>query len=132
MFNLFINKEGYDFIFRNLKSSKKTTTFIQTNLEDISFHGDISGYFPDFVTYGIFDTDIGSLNTDLRLTADLNNHALMYSGKIETTGLNLGQLTNDPQLGDIVFDINIKGKHKDNQKPDIQLKGTVSTIGIKD
>ena len=34
-------------------------------LETIDFHGEVSGYFGDFVTYGKVDTGIGSIETDL-------------------------------------------------------------------
>ena len=129
--NLQVNKEGIDFIFRNFVSEEKKTPQILTNLGDISFHGEVSGYFTDLVTYGILNTDVGSIKTDVKLTSDLDRNRFSYSGLLETKGINIGQLTSDSQFGETVFNFNVDGKHEKDKKPDIQLKGFISSIEIK-
>ena len=46
--------------------------------------------------------------------------------------MNLGLLSNNSQLGETTFDINIDGKHIKDKKPEISMKGEIANIQFKE
>lgn len=65
---------------------------ILQRLGTISFHGEVSGYFTDIVTYGLVHTDIGSIKTDLKISSDKEKGYFAYSGAVKTEELELGNM----------------------------------------
>lgn len=97
------------------------------HLGNTSFHGEISGYFTDLVMYGLFRTDIGSVQTDLKLSSDKAKALFSYSGGVKTTDFELGQLLGNKQLGKITFNLDVRGNHYKSQYPSITLKGLIAS-----
>lgn len=128
--NLSLSKNGINFIFRNLTESGQTPNAL-ANIDYASFKGEISGYFTDLVTYGLLKTSVGSVKTDLKLSTNSSNHKFSYSGSIKTENLNVGHILNNPQLGETAFNIEVKGEHLSTHKPDILLKGLISSFEFK-
>lgn len=126
--NLSANSKGIGFLVRNLSESYNGVPPLLERLGDVSFHGEISGYFNDLVTYGIFRTSIGSLQTDLKLSTDKADHSFSYSGGVKTKELALGKLLADEKLGNITFNLDVHGKHVDHQYPSIVLKGLIAAV----
>ena len=129
---LSVSNKGVDFIFRNLSAEDKATPSVLSHLGDVSFNGEISGYFTDLVTYGNLHTDIGSIKTDLKVSTNTDNHLFAYSGNVESEGFNVGQLINNKEMGEAIFNINLKGQHYKGNKPEILLKGLISSFEFKD
>lgn len=123
--NLHADREGVAFLMRNFGNDIPPAL---QNLGTVSFRGELSGYFTDLVTYGRLQTDLGSINTDVKITSDKTNGYLAYSGQIKTTDFDLGSMLNNDKLGKITFNVDVNGIHRSKQYPQIILKGLISSI----
>ena len=123
--SLHADREGLAFLLRNFGAANVST--IQ-NLGSVSFQGQLSGYFTDLVTYGRIRTDLGSLNTDIKITSDKQAGYLAYSGKIKTEDFELGSLIHNEKLGKITFNLNVDGSRRKQHYPQITLKGLIASI----
>ena len=128
---LSISNKGIDFINRNLNKDDNPIPSILTNLGSISFNGEVSGYLANLATYGNLHTDLGSIKTDLIISANTEKHQFSYSGDIMTEGFNVGQLISNNEMGYATLNINLKGNHTEGAKPDIYIKGEVSSFDFK-
>ena len=128
MSNLSANSAGIGFLVRNLSKNYNGVPPVLERLGDVSFHGEISGYFTDLVTYGLFHTDIGSVKTDLKLSSNKEKGLFAYSGSVKTKDFELGKLLNNEKLGEITFNLDVQGSHYEKQRPSIVLKGLVAAI----
>jgi hypothetical protein len=128
-----IDKEGMDFILRNLSDKHKETLGVLKNLGDISFRGEISGYFTDLVTYGNFRTELGAMSVDVKLTTDKSKGLFSYSGRLKTDGFEFGQWLNFEKWGKTSFNLNVIGDlYKDHKYPVVVMKGLVSSLEYSD
>lgn len=125
---LFVSSEGIDFLMRNLSPNHSAVPPLLTRLGDVSFRGEISGYFTDLVTYGVLRTNIGSLRTDLKLSSNKTKGLFSYSGAVQTKEFELGKLLDSKQLEKITFNLDLQGNHAANQRPFIELKGLIAAI----
>lgn len=129
---LHISQEGISLLFRNLVKNSPGVPGVLTRLGNLSFRGEVSGYLDDLVTYGDFATSLGNMKTDLKLSTDKPGGKLNYSGRVITGHFGLGKLLNKPdQLGDISFNLDLKGTLAKGQWPDIDLKGAISSVEYK-
>ena len=125
---LHLDTEGMDFFLRNLDDNYQTTPQMLKQLETIDFHGEVSGYFGDFVTYGKVDTGIGSIETDLKLSSNSETGIFSYSGSIQTDSLDLGKLFSNKKLGTTAFNVNMKAEHKKHHAPVVFAQGMISSF----
>lgn len=126
--HLSASSEGIGFIVRNLSTNYKGMPPVLARLGDISFHGEISGYFTDLVTYGQFHTNLGSINTDLKLSSNKSKGLFSYSGGVETKKFQLGKLLVNEKLGQTTFKLDVQGSHYGDHRPTIVLKGLIAGI----
>ena len=75
---LYIDRAGIDFLVHNLNKNATKVPSILNNLGTISFNGELSGYFTDLVTYGKLRTDLGELNTDVKITSNKEESYVAY------------------------------------------------------
>lgn len=122
------SSEGIGFLVRNLSENYNGVPPILTRLGNISFHGEVSGYFTDLVTYGLLRTDIGSIRTDLKFSSDKAKGIFSYSGGVKTEEFELGKLIENDKLGKITFNLDVQGSQLHNQRPSIVLKGLIAAI----
>lgn len=120
------DRQGTAFLVKNLSKKYEGVPSILQNLGNISFKGEITGYFNDLVTYGEVSTDVGNIRTDVKLSSIKDLFA--YSGTIKTTSFGLGEMLSNDKVGKVTFDLGIEGKHISKQYPQITLKGLVSSI----
>lgn len=125
---LAITSEGIGFVVRNLSKKGHDVPPVLQRLGDVSFRGEVSGYFTDLVMYGLFRTGAGSIQTDLKLSSDKEKELFSYSGAVKTTEFELGKLLADEKLGKISFNLDVKGKHYKKQYPSITLKGLIANL----
>ena len=125
---LYIDRVGIDFLVHNLNKNATKVPFILNNLGTISFNGELSGYFTDLVTYGKLRTDLGELNTDVKITSNKEESYVAYSGRVNTENFDLGTMLSNPKLGKIVFNMDVNGNHRQHQYPQVFLKGLISSI----
>lgn len=75
-----------------------------TRLGNILFQGSLGGYGQDLALRGILKTGQGNANVAL------GKHRDNFSGRLETTGINIGNILNNNKLGILASEINIDGK----------------------
>ena len=127
--HLHADSEGLQFFIRNFSRNYQGPPPILRNLHHLSFQGDVSGYFTELVTFGRLRTNLGELQTDLKLTSNKEKGLFAYSGSIKTHEWQLGQLLNSPKWGNITFNLDVNGRHDQQKKyPSIWMKGHVSSI----
>ena len=88
---------------------KKVKSPALQKLTYLQFKGSFTGYLKDFVTYGTIQTNLGTLISDINLKLPPKGEPI-YSGKIKTTGFELGTFLNEKHLGSIEMDGYLKGK----------------------
>ncbi|MBK9533413.1 MAG: translocation/assembly module TamB domain-containing protein [Chitinophagaceae bacterium] len=79
-----------------------------TELGNIRFKGNFTGFINDFVAYGMINTNLGNLNADINMKLPANK-VPTYSGKLSSAGFNLGRFFNNQKLGQVSFEGKVKG-----------------------
>ena len=74
----------------------------------IRFKGNFTGFINDFVAFGNISTSLGNITADINMKIPANK-APVYSGKISSSGFQLGQFINNSKLGTIALDGKING-----------------------
>ncbi len=127
--NLRVKRSGTEFLFKNLSSKHNRAPDILKRIGEVSFRGEISGYFNDLVTYGTIATELGAVKADLKLSSDKEKGIYTSSGFIKTDNFELGKLLNKEDLwGNISFNVKGSASKYGNQLPTIDVKGSVSSI----
>ncbi|MGC4104240.1 AsmA family protein [Ferruginibacter sp.] len=110
-----------------IPSLKNVTQPQLPKLGDIRFRGNFTGFINDFVTYGNINTNLGDVIADINMKLPDNSPAT-YSGKISSSGFNLGQFLNSSALGNIALDGNIKGSGFNLKDLNAAFKGNVHRL----
>lgn len=125
---LHITQSGINLLYKNI-TGKSDTPDVLERLGDFSFEGEVSGYFNDLVTYGMFNSEVGSLRADVKLGSDKSKGLFQYSGRLISEGFQLGKLlAKEDKLGKISFNLEVDGTGGRQQWPEIDMKGMVSEI----
>ena len=119
---------GVGFLVRNLSHDYNGVPPVLERLGNVSFRGEVSGYFTDIVTYGQLHTDLGGVNMDLKLSSDKSKGLFAYSGAVKTTDYKLGNLLANEQLGEITFNLDVHGRHVTDRLPVVELKGLIASV----
>lgn len=119
---------GVGFLVRNLSHDYNGVSPVLERLGNVSFRGEVSGYFTDIVTYGQLHTDLGGVNMDLKLSSDKSKGLFAYSGAVKTTDYKLGKLLANEQLGEITFNLDVHGRHVTDRLPVVELKGLIASV----
>lgn len=93
----------------------------------ISFQGNFTGYYDDFVAYGQLQTQLGQIATDLQVVQNRQNN-FSYKGSLTSSYFDLGRFFQIEQLGGMALDLAVAGEgiEKDNIKA--KAKGTISKL----
>ena len=119
---------GVGFLVRNLSHDYNGVPPVLERLGNVSFRGEVSGYFTDIVTYGQLHTDLGGVNMDLKLSSDKSKGLFAYSGAVKTTDYKLGKLLANEQLGEVTFNLDVHGRHVTDRLPVVELKGLIASV----
>ncbi len=68
-----------------------------TEMGTVRYSGKFTGYFDDFVTYGVLESNLGKLATDLLITPDQKGN-LSFTGSVEAQALQIGKIIPNPNL----------------------------------
>lgn len=98
-----------------------------SRLGNISFKGNFTGTLSDFVTFGVINTNLGTVTGDLNLKLPGNKPAV-YSGKLSTQNFKLGQFLEDDNLGAITFSGKVNGSGFSSKTVDAKFDGDVKNI----
>ena len=97
-------------------------------LGKLSYQGRVTGFYNDFITKGIFKTNLGDVIADINLELQGNGR---YSGELLTNNFNLGDLLQNEELGFVSLRANAEGEgfSLKNLREDVQA--TVSFFDFK-
>lgn len=124
----YADAQGVAFLVRNLNPLHPEVPPVLQRMGNISFRGEVSGYFSDLVMYGRVHSDLGDLQTDVKVSSNKEQQFFAYSGSIKTNEWNLQQMLNEKKLGHVTFNLSVNGCHKANSNPDIEFKGDIKQI----
>ena len=100
-------------------------------LQFIHFRGNFTGLIRDFVTTGTIETGLGTVEADVNMKFP-EKATPTYTGKISSAGFNLGSLVDYDKLGNIAFNVGIKGSSFALKDIQAKLDGTVSNLDFND
>lgn len=113
-------------IYPDLKKIKKPAL---SQISNLFFKGSFTGFIKDFVTYGTIQTNLGTLVTDINLKLP-DGAQPIYSGKLKTTGFELGRFLNESSIGRIAMDGSLKGRSFDLNKLFAEIDGNISQFYV--
>lgn len=96
-------------------------------LQTVHFTGTFTGFLRDFVTFGTFRTNLGTVKTDLNMKFP-KGKLPVYSGNISSSEFRLGTLLGEPDVGSIAFDGLVKGSGFSEKNRNVHLDGQVFFI----
>lgn len=106
---------------------KKVTQPKLSQLGNIRFRGNFTGFITDFVAFGNIQTNLGQLNADLNMKLPENGPPV-YSGKISSPGFNLGRFLNSSDLGTIALDGKVSGRGFNRRDLDVNFDGKIHQL----
>ncbi|MBL4755765.1 MAG: hypothetical protein JKY52_19495, partial [Flavobacteriales bacterium] len=103
------------------------------NLGRFNFVGDFTGFYNDFVAYGICESGLGVLVSDVSLTYNPITDQLHYEGQVSSSSFDVGRLLDaEKNVGVADFDINITGDGLNKNTAKAELDGLIKGITLKD
>ena len=96
----------------------------------ISFHGRIHGCLSNFSSSGKFTTELGNVETQIKINK-INND-IEYQGNIKSEHFNLGTLIDNNNYNDLSLDFDINGKSIDIKTIKAIIKGEIINIKYND
>ena len=97
----------------------------------INIEGKFTGFYNDFVSNAEFDSELGTLKTDITLKAADENQRLAYSGHLLGRELDIGKLLSlESTLGKTNFSVEVDGKGIDLENLELEMKGAVRSLAF--
>jgi len=97
---------------------------------NISFKGQFTGFYNDFVTYGYLKSNFGLIKTDMLLKPK-NKEEISFSGLLKTEDYDIGKLLKYHDLGKFSFEINTIGTSRNLKTFDALLDGKIKFVEYK-
>ncbi|MFZ1785389.1 MAG: translocation/assembly module TamB domain-containing protein [Ferruginibacter sp.] len=97
-----------------------------STLGNVRFVGNYTGFIKDFVAYGNISTALGNLNADINMKLP-DGRTPTYSGKISSTGFDLGRLLGNSQLGHVALNGKVKGSGFTIEKLNADFDGKIQS-----
>jgi len=116
--NSFLSTEGIERIVNNFSNQPFELPAQIKQMKNIRFVGDVNGSVDNLFAWGVLNTDVGIVRTNLTLG---KNGARFIKGEIASESLDLQKLLNNKEYGDIAFDIQLDAK----QNTDKKFSGTI-------
>ncbi len=99
-------------------------------ISSINYSGGFTGFFKDFVSHGTFHTNLGDGKLDVSFKPD-TNHVIGFSGELSTTEFNLDPIVeSDGMIGNISFNLYVKGSGHIDQDFQVVLDGNVNSLEV--
>ncbi len=118
---------NYNDLITFIPSLKKVNNPKLSRLTNIFYKGNFTGFVNDFVTYGTFTTNLGTLSADLNLKLPKDGTPA-YSGKVVTNGFNLGEFIGNKMIGYIAAEGQLKGSSFNEKKLNANFEGKIRSI----
>jgi len=111
--NSFFSPDGIERIINNISLRPVELPMQVKQMKNIGFEGNVSGTYNDLTASGALHTNIGTIQTNLKLGKD---EARYIKGQISSDSLNLEKLLNNKDYGEMAFDIRLEAKQNNDQK----------------
>lgn len=95
----------------------------------IRFNGEFTGFVNDFVAYGTFNTDKGTIASDVSLKS-LKNDTIVISGNFNTNNLNVGTLLGNDKFSVISSSLSVTIKSRKGNFKSAELEGQIKRLGF--
>jgi len=93
----------------------------------LNFTGNFNGFYNDFVAYGTFNSQLGTLNSDLNMKFKNGIENAVYSGNLAADNFDLGHMVaQNSLLGRVSFALNLNGSGMNLKDIDSKMSGNVS------
>ena len=100
-----------------------------SKLGTVDFNGSFTGFFNDFVAYGVINSKIGQVSTDLNMKFNEKYTNASYSGNLAMNQFDIGNYANaDSLLGAISFNAKITGTGLKIADLDASMNGEVQQL----
>lgn len=100
-------------------------------LKHFDFKGSYAGFLKDFVAKGIFESDYGTLVTDINLKIPDDIYKSTYKGHIELKQVDLGDILKEKNIGKVNLNGEIKGKGLKKTNAVFDLKALFTDSELK-
>lgn len=95
----------------------------------IKFDGEFTGFVNDFVAYGTFRTEKGTIASDVSLK-NLANDTIAIAGNFNTDNLQLGTLLDNDKFGVISSSLSVTIKSKKGNFESARIEGQINRLGF--
>lgn len=99
-----------------------------SQLGNVKYSGNISGFFSNLVAYGNIVTDLGNMKTDILLQFENKMQDLRYNGTLSTKNFQLGTLLASKDLGKTSFSVTTNGTKLSKKPFQGNIKGNIAEI----
>jgi hypothetical protein len=99
-------------------------------LGTITFKGKYTGFYTDFVAYGFFSTQLGTVESDINMKLAAQSQDYQYSGNMVLNEFNLGKLAQQNLLGNITTTAKLNGKGFDFKSMVADVTANVSALDL--
>ncbi len=124
----YISPEGVQRMANNFSAQPVELPEQVKRLGYVRFNGNIDGYLHNLSASGTFDTDIGSLQTNIDIG---KNKTRFIKGEIASTGLDLKMLMDNTDFGVTAFRINVDAKQDQNNQFSGKVNATIDKTEYK-
>lgn len=101
------------------------------SLGELTFKGEFTGFYNDFVSYGILDTELGRVKTDLLLSED-SDGLFNYSGDIYSQNFQIGSMIDFSPMSKVGLDVTIEGKGTSIENAKASISGKIQSLNLYD
>lgn len=99
-------------------------------LGPIAFNGNFTGFANSFTAYGVAGTQLGTVSTDITYERDTITRVFQLRGHLATAGFELGRMLDDPTVGLLACDVDVKAKGRDFAHMTAELQGDVPALHV--
>ncbi|MCX6256917.1 MAG: translocation/assembly module TamB [Bacteroidia bacterium] len=96
----------------------------------VTYKGSFTGYINDFVAYGVMNSDLGVITSDLAMQKDSTGKKILYTGKLGITNFDLGELLENKLLGKFTMNADIKASQDKLNNFTANLNGKIDDAGF--
>ena len=119
-------------IFKYAPELRKNPNVAFEKLNYVYYKGNFVGYIENFAANGYLTTNLGSIQSDIKLRIpDLNSKVAVYSGTVATSSFDLGTLLRQPVLGTIGLRAGVSGAAFDPDNAAVRIDAVISHFDLK-
>jgi len=138
IYTTFINFENGEIfttnnsIFKYAPELRNNPSIAFEKLTYAHYKGNFAGFIDNFAANGVLATNLGSIQSDIKLyIPDLVSKKAIYSGTVTTGDFALGTLLRQPLIGSIAFRADVGGTAFDPDNAAVKINGFVNYLDLK-